>query len=353
MVVRKQQRAHSSAGVPPPARALLVVLTHVLTAAAAAPSAPSAAAAPPPGRLSKAVGEHHWMKSMRHGTFLYNLRDTYIGQSLHHYGEWSEYEAQLFAQLLRPGDFVLDVGANVGGFTVPFARMVGARGAVWAFEPQRHLFQLLTANVALNEASLSVHTHHVALGADAAPGATVDVPLVNYSIDANFGGVSLLERYGASSAVPLRTLDSFFPAGARCPTFVKVDVEGMEVHVIRGAAATLRACHPVLYVENNCKKDSPGIIGALAALGYALYWDLQPYFNPRNFFNSSVDIFTNAFMSYNVLAVPEGSKYVLSRFTRIEPERPFVHQYDLSKILPHYKTDRPIVQNGDMESCTR
>ena len=55
--------------------------------------------------VSMPVGRHHWLKSARHGTFLYNLRDTYIGQSLHHYGEWSEFEVRLFAQFVRRDDW--------------------------------------------------------------------------------------------------------------------------------------------------------------------------------------------------------------------------------------------------------
>ena len=108
-------------------------------------------------------------------------------------------------------------------------------------------------------------------------------------------------------------------------------------------------------VENNCKKDSPVLIRLLDELGYDQYWDLQPYYNPANFFNNSADIFVNAFMSYNVLAVPPGGKYNMGGFTRIrvDQEMWFVHQYDIRDILPHYRTARTIEQNGDMTSCTR
>merc|ERR1719454_840363 len=65
--------------------------------------------------------------------------------------------------LLRPGDVVIDAGANLGAYTVPFAERVGRRGKVLAFEPFRWLHQLTTANVALNGLS-NVWTYNVALG---------------------------------------------------------------------------------------------------------------------------------------------------------------------------------------------
>ena len=52
------------------------------------------------------------------------------------YGEWAEGELNLFLQIVRPGDIVLDVGANIGAFTVPLAKRVGMSGRIYAFEPQ-------------------------------------------------------------------------------------------------------------------------------------------------------------------------------------------------------------------------
>merc|ERR1719454_949167 len=52
--------------------------------------------------------------------------------------------------ILRPGDVVIDAGANLGSYTIPFAERVGRKGKVLAFEPFRWLHQITTANVALN-----------------------------------------------------------------------------------------------------------------------------------------------------------------------------------------------------------
>ena len=81
---------------------------------------------------------------------LYNPRDMYIGRSLDLYGEFSEGEVEVFAQILREGDLALDLGANIGCHTVFMAKKVGDKGVVIAVEPQRLIFQLLSANVALN-----------------------------------------------------------------------------------------------------------------------------------------------------------------------------------------------------------
>jgi hypothetical protein len=64
--------------------------------------------------------------------------------------------------------------------------------------------------------------------------------------------------------------------------FVKADVEGMELSVLRGAEQTLRRHRPLLYVENDRQASSPALIEYLQSLEYDLYWHLPPLFNPRN-----------------------------------------------------------------------
>ena len=96
------------------------------------PSADPSSADPPlhglaPGRR---------LVSTRHGQFLILDQDTWVGRALDRYGEWCEHEVQLFRALLRPGDTVVDVGANIGAFSVPLARFVGPTGRVIAFEAQ-------------------------------------------------------------------------------------------------------------------------------------------------------------------------------------------------------------------------
>src|ERR1700742_1039122 len=90
------------------------------------------------------------LKQARYGTLLYNINDLYVGRSIDLYGEFSQLEVVLFDQIIRPGDFIVDAGANIGSHTLFFARKVGPTGHVLAFEPQRIVFQTLCANMALN-----------------------------------------------------------------------------------------------------------------------------------------------------------------------------------------------------------
>ena len=77
--------------------------------------------------------------------------DTVIGRSLRLYGEFAGDEVDSILSLVRPGDHVLDLGANIGFHTLALARSVGATGEVTSVEPQRFCFQLLCANVTLNQ----------------------------------------------------------------------------------------------------------------------------------------------------------------------------------------------------------
>src|SRR5882672_8881146 len=95
-------------------------------------------------------GVFNVLTESRHGLMLYNRYDIYIGRSLELYGEWSHGEIALFEQVLQSGMVAIDAGANIGTHTLALARAVGPTGAVYAFEPQRIVFQTMVVNVALN-----------------------------------------------------------------------------------------------------------------------------------------------------------------------------------------------------------
>ena len=91
------------------------------------------------------------LKLCKSGPMLFNKFDIYVGGSLSKYGEFSVGEQELFQRVVRPGQVVVEVGANIGAHTVELARLVGPEGEVHAFEPQRIVFQTLCANLALNQ----------------------------------------------------------------------------------------------------------------------------------------------------------------------------------------------------------
>ena len=95
--------------------------------------------------------QYYQLVEGRHGRFLANENDVYIGRSMIKYGEFSEPEWMLLQQLIQPGSIVIEAGANMGTFTVPLAKKVGNGGMVYAFEPQLSVFHQMCANVALND----------------------------------------------------------------------------------------------------------------------------------------------------------------------------------------------------------
>jgi FkbM family methyltransferase len=243
---------------------------------------------------------HLRLKHCRYGPMLYLVTDRFIGQSLDRYGEFSEGEVTIFRQIVRPGGTVLDIGANLGTHTVFFAKATGSGGAVYAFEPQRVLFQILCANVALNGLS-NVYTYQAAVGRQAG---TVTLPRIDYTVANNFGGL-MLGNWSAGEATPLLTIDSLnLPA---CH-LIKVDVEGMEAEAIAGAEQTIRRFRPFLYVENDRREKSAALIEQIFALDYRLYWHLPPLFNPQNHFAESENIFGRT-VSVNMLCLHKSVRW--------------------------------------------
>src|ERR1700744_1427705 len=91
----------------------------------------------------------------RHGTMFYYSNDRFIGHALERYGEYSEAEPELWAKFIKAGDHVIDVGANIGCFTLALADLVGPSGNVYAVEPQPETFDLLKRNTS-DRANISV-----------------------------------------------------------------------------------------------------------------------------------------------------------------------------------------------------
>ncbi len=248
------------------------------------------------------------VKRCRDGVFMYHATDQFVGRSLDKYGEFSRGEADFFDQAVRPGMFVLELGANIGVHTVFFAKHVGSSGRVFAFEPQRVIYQMLCGNVALNALD-NVIAYHAAVGRETG---SITVPLVDYTKLGNFGGVSL-GTHDRGEAVRLLAIDSI--GLPRCE-FVKIDVEGMERQALEGAAQTLRRCQPMLYIENDREEKSAALIEFLFQLGYRLYWHLPALFHPENYFSDRENVFGNV-VSINMLGVPRSSSLVVQGLAEI------------------------------------
>jgi FkbM family methyltransferase len=248
------------------------------------------------------------IRMCRSGPTIFNKHDIYVGGSLRKYGEFSVGEQEIFRQIVLPGSIVVEVGANIGAHTVELSRLVGLEGEVYAFEPQRIVFQTLCANLALNQCA-NVFARQAALGHEKG---VILVPALDPAMRSNFGGVSLM-NVSVGEPVEVLALDDLdLPA---CHV-LKVDVEGMEVEVLRGAQRTLDQYRPIMYLENDREDRSQELLGLTMDLGYAVYWHLPRLYNPANFFGAAEDIFPNI-ASINILCVPSEAAPEISGLRRV------------------------------------
>ena len=186
-------------------------------------------------------------------------------------------ERYFVRSFLRAGDIFVDVGANIGLFTLIAARVVGDSGTVYAFEPAQQSYQRLCDNVALNQLR-NVTCLPLALSSRSEQ-LMITVPLDGWDAWSSFAIPTAGDTFG-SEDVPCISWDRF--ADERGLTgrvaLMKIDVEGWEREVLSGAAATLiRADAPVLQVEfTEAAAESAGsscrqLYRTLEELGYRMY----------------------------------------------------------------------------------
>lgn len=240
----------------------------------------------------------------KHGYFLYNKNDLYVGKSLAFYGEWSEPEVDLFREICGAGDTVIEIGSNIGCHTIPLAKIVGTLGHIYAFEPQRIVYQTLCANIALNSLT-QVEAFQVAVASEAG---TAILPDIDYTKEDNFGGTRAC-GHEQGMAVAQVTLDGSALLSLESLRLLKVDAETMELAIVRGAYALVTKCRPVMYLENDGQREE--LIAHVQSLGYTVYWHVVPIFNPHNFAGLKCNVLGD-YASFNILCVPREIDYAPS-----------------------------------------
>jgi len=172
------------------------------------------------------------------------------------------YELEMLADMmlhLKPGDLAIDCGANIGNHSIFLAGAADA--TVIALEPFRHCFDILDRNVALNELDHRILPLNTACGAKHASGT-----VINGEQD-NLGQTRVVTPptgLGAEvSIIPLDALELTAPV-----KLIKIDVEGMEADVLRGATRILKEDGPTIYAEAHDDKALAEMSMVLKPLGY-------------------------------------------------------------------------------------
>jgi FkbM family methyltransferase len=228
------------------------------------------------------------------GDIEYFEEDQFIGKSLREYGWYSKGEIDFFAKALNSKCLVIEVGANIGSLTISIARMAGW---VLAFEPQPENFELLASNARRNSLA-NLLVRHTAVGAQR--GLTTLPYLQELGPVGNFGGVEINQ---GTYPVAMECLDDVC-RDLRLPRcdLIKVDVEGYELEVFKGAQEIIRKFRPCLYFENDRPEKSEALLSFVSSLGYRMY----PH-QTRLDEGASHNIWEQPFASFNVLGVPNES----------------------------------------------
>ena len=167
--------------------------------------------------------------------------------------EWDPIVQQTLIACLKPGDTFLDVGANIGYFSLLASQLVGESGTVVSFEPSARALSKLTAHLCLNGCS-NVTVCSQAMGES--PG----TERLNWAPSSNIGGSTIARgkpAQGYSEQIAVRRLDDVCSEMQLVPSFIKLDVEGFELFALRGAREMLKKNHPMVVCEltNHFLKD--------------------------------------------------------------------------------------------------
>lgn len=233
----------------------------------------------------------------------------YVGRAAFYVGDLDRKITWICAQIVRPGDTVLDIGANIGLVTLWLSKLVGENGKVHAFEPNPELQKILDKTLAHNKV-FNVSLHPVALGSKESQ-LELRIPR------SNAGAGSLIHHRNLDDcdifSVPVSSLSTIVAKeGIKSIRFIKIDVEGFEAEVLRGGQDVLQSIRPeaILFELNERVegrvRDQP-VIKILRDFDYGFFAIPKCLFRMRleRFDPDSIE----KLMGHDFLAVPKGECY--------------------------------------------
>jgi len=240
-----------------------------------------------------------------------------LTQSLRKYGEWAENELTFIRRFISPGSTVLDIGAYIGTHTLAFSRAVGADGHVLAVEAQTKTFDLLQKNVAANGLA-NVRLEHAAVGDTSQ---SVNIVPIDITNPESFGSMPVrlvadteaTQTQAPGIEVRMLTIDEL---QLQTCALIKIDAEGAEDIILKGAPQTLKTLAPVIYAECNSVESGLRSITVLKDAGYDVRLHVVDAFNPHNFRGDAENIFGPA-REVALVGIP---KTRLAEIDQLKPE---------------------------------
>jgi FkbM family methyltransferase len=210
---------------------------------------------------------------------LHRMRKAYYAYLLSHAPDsWQEKESAVVRHLVRPGDWVIDVGASIGGYTRFLSDLVGSSGRVYSFEPHPPIYEYLSYNVKRLKL-YNVELSDSALS-DKQGTALIAIPRYRWGSECHYDATLEVERTHSDCRqveVAVTTMDAFYADLRERISFVKCDVNYHELACLRGGMQTLKRCQPAILIEILPNPDRPGshaaqVFDLLKQYGYKGYW---------------------------------------------------------------------------------
>ena len=200
--------------------------------------------------------------------------DAGVELSLHETGTYEKGILTFLQSNLRKGDCFVDVGANIGLMSIFASNCVGNEGQVLAYEAHPKTAELLKENIGLNQL-LNIQVCQYALGSEEGQTKIYD----NWQI--NRGGASLIVKTEDSNSfdIDIHQLDHKISSNLQ-PKVIKIDVEGFELEVLKGASETIKRFQPILIVEfsemrENAHESGEQLVEIIKSFGNYRFYKLK------------------------------------------------------------------------------